>query len=509
MASDGSTAAAINAAISSADQRHTAPEQRRWKGYWTKYWCFRSHKREKRIVPAARPHGASDSAREWPPAQAVLALAPPSSPASFVNSSVQSPASFTLSLSAASASMCSPGPANTMFTIGPYAHETQLVSPPVFSTFTTEPSTAPFTPPPELAHLTTPSSPDVPFAQYVASSLKAKAAARETISPLSTSALASPCDTPASYTPHSGHLYLGRTGRDTISPRSTSTLASPCETPASYTPTSIHLYPRAVKETISARSSSLASPCDTPASYTPTSSHLYLGSPVGRLVSSSMEYSSKDTILEDAFPARSYTSSNHTVPSFPTFDPFVSPTFNHVPFAALILPSDSTSRPEDLSAPVVPEPHVHKDSSNLSDAGETVQNSVRELEKRMTGSLPLEEHNSGRADINGGAPQIDVASSTSTMKGNIKCSSGRADSNGGDVASSTYNTDGRKRFQKSCSCEFDENRDPIFLTARNNEDWNVLVENAHQIKVADALHSMEDGGDERLVKSPAPLESDE
>lgn len=52
-----------------------------------------------------------------------------------------------------------------MFTVGPYAHELQLVSPPVFSTFTTEPSTAPFTPPPESLQLTTPSSPEVPFAR--------------------------------------------------------------------------------------------------------------------------------------------------------------------------------------------------------------------------------------------------------------------------------------------------------------------------------------------------------
>jgi hypothetical protein len=58
-----------------------------------------------------------------------------------------------------------------MFATGPYAHETQLVSPPVFSTFTTEPSTAPLTPPPELAQLTTPSSPDVPFARFLSSSM--------------------------------------------------------------------------------------------------------------------------------------------------------------------------------------------------------------------------------------------------------------------------------------------------------------------------------------------------
>lgn len=58
-----------------------------------------------------------------------------------------------------------------MFTIGPYAYETQLVSPPVFSTLTTEPNTAPFTPPPESVQLTTPSSPEVPFAQLLSSSL--------------------------------------------------------------------------------------------------------------------------------------------------------------------------------------------------------------------------------------------------------------------------------------------------------------------------------------------------
>ncbi|THG17281.1 hypothetical protein TEA_010485 [Camellia sinensis var. sinensis] len=44
-------------------------------------------------------------------------------------------------------------------------------SPPVFSSFTTEPSTAPLTRLPELAHLTTPSSPDVPFAQFLSSSI--------------------------------------------------------------------------------------------------------------------------------------------------------------------------------------------------------------------------------------------------------------------------------------------------------------------------------------------------
>lgn len=59
-----------------------------------------------------------------------------------------------------------------MFAIGPYAHETQLVTPPVFSTFTTEPSTAPYTPPPESVHMTTPSSPEVPFARLLEPNLR-------------------------------------------------------------------------------------------------------------------------------------------------------------------------------------------------------------------------------------------------------------------------------------------------------------------------------------------------
>ncbi|XWS38343.1 hypothetical protein CRYUN_Cryun19dG0123200 [Craigia yunnanensis] len=101
-------------------------------------------------------------------------VAPPSSPASFLPSeppsATQSPAGL-VSLISISASMYSPGPAS-IFAIGPYAHETQLVSPPVVSTFTTEPSTAPFTPPPESVHLTTPSSPEVPFAQLLGPNLQ-------------------------------------------------------------------------------------------------------------------------------------------------------------------------------------------------------------------------------------------------------------------------------------------------------------------------------------------------
>lgn len=136
--------------------------------------CFGKQKGGKRIVPASRIPEANLIANQpnGPQVggltnQTAALFAPPSSPASFSNSAlpstVQSPSCF---LSANSPG----GPSSTMFATGPYAHETQLVSPPVFSTFTTEPSTAPLTPPPELAHLTTPSSPDVPFAQFLSSS---------------------------------------------------------------------------------------------------------------------------------------------------------------------------------------------------------------------------------------------------------------------------------------------------------------------------------------------------
>lgn len=123
---------------------------------------------------AVQPNGQqAGGLTNQPPALPPSLLAPPSSPASFTNSALpstaQSPSCF-LSLSASSPG----GPSSTMFVTGPYAHETQLVSPPVFSTFTTEPSTAPLTPPPELAHLTTPSSPDVPFAQFLSSSTNLK-----------------------------------------------------------------------------------------------------------------------------------------------------------------------------------------------------------------------------------------------------------------------------------------------------------------------------------------------
>ncbi|XVE64818.1 hypothetical protein DITRI_Ditri07aG0132400 [Diplodiscus trichospermus] len=169
--------AAANA-IASAENRvpQATVQKRRWGGCWNIYWCFGSYKQKKRIGPAVvsetSASGADVPAAENPTQALAMALpfvAPPSSPASFLTSeppsATQSPSGL-VSLTSISASIYSPGPAS-IFAIGPYAHETQLVSPPVFSTFTTEPSTAPFTPPPESVHLTTPSSPEVPFAQLL------------------------------------------------------------------------------------------------------------------------------------------------------------------------------------------------------------------------------------------------------------------------------------------------------------------------------------------------------
>lgn len=167
--------------MGSEETRFPQQERRkRWIGCWGGLPCFDTQKGGKRIVPASRIPEGNASANQPNGPQAVSRpnhqattltpslLAPPSSPASFTNSALpstaQSPSCF-LSISANSPG----GPSSTMFATGPYAHETQLVSPPVFSTFTTEPSTAPLTPPPELAHLTTPSSPDVPYAQYLSS----------------------------------------------------------------------------------------------------------------------------------------------------------------------------------------------------------------------------------------------------------------------------------------------------------------------------------------------------
>ncbi|GAV76096.1 hypothetical protein CFOL_v3_19571 [Cephalotus follicularis] len=175
-----STFETINAAataIASAENRvpRASIQKRRWGSCWSIYWCFGSHKHRKRIghailVPETTAPGTDSAQVENPtqaPAPVFPFVAPPSSPASFLQSEPPSATQSPVGLLSISANMYSPSGPASIFAIGPYAHETQLVSPPVFSTFTTEPSTAPFTPPPESVHLTTPSSPEVPFARLL------------------------------------------------------------------------------------------------------------------------------------------------------------------------------------------------------------------------------------------------------------------------------------------------------------------------------------------------------
>nr|XP_043638047.1 uncharacterized protein At1g76660 [Erigeron canadensis] len=163
-------------------QQPASSRRKRWGGCLGGLSCFGLQKGGKRVVPASRmPETHATGNQQNGPQAAGLTnqnnsvhpslLAPPSSPASFSNSALQSTAqSPNCFLSANSPG----GPSAQMYATGPYANDTQLVSPPVFSTFTTEPSTAPLTPPPELAHLTTPSSPDVPYAQFLSSTLNLK-----------------------------------------------------------------------------------------------------------------------------------------------------------------------------------------------------------------------------------------------------------------------------------------------------------------------------------------------
>ncbi|KAK6130077.1 hypothetical protein DH2020_036204 [Rehmannia glutinosa] len=178
----------INAAataIASAEARgpHDSVQKRRWGSCLSLYSCFGSNKTKRighaAVIPETTPTRADNAPTSehpsQPPSVILPFVAPPSSPASFLPSeppsATQSPTGL-LSMTSVSANMYSPGGPNSIFAIGPYAHETQLVSPPVFSTFTTEPSTAPFTPPPESIHLTTPSSPEVPFARLLEPNLR-------------------------------------------------------------------------------------------------------------------------------------------------------------------------------------------------------------------------------------------------------------------------------------------------------------------------------------------------
>ncbi|KAF8412235.1 hypothetical protein HHK36_000195 [Tetracentron sinense] len=162
--------AAANAIVNSETRvPRAAVQKRRWGSCWSVYWCFGSHRDRKRIshavlIPEPTVPGTATENTTLPPTTLPTLVAPPSSPASFLQSeppsAAQSPTGL-LSFTSLSANIYSPSGPASIFAIGPYAYETQLVSPPVFST---EPSTAPFTPPPESIHLTTPSSPEVPFA---------------------------------------------------------------------------------------------------------------------------------------------------------------------------------------------------------------------------------------------------------------------------------------------------------------------------------------------------------
>ncbi|KAF6157715.1 hypothetical protein GIB67_037288 [Kingdonia uniflora] len=159
-------------------------EKRRWASCWSGYWCFgsQSHRHGKRIVhavlipeptmPGSGPIPISENQTHAPTTVRPF-IAPPSSPASFLQSepasSTHSPTGL-LSFTSLSADMYCPD-SNPIFAVGPYANDLQLVSPPVFSTYTTEPNTAPVTPPSDTPHFTTPPSPEVPFARVMSSSL--------------------------------------------------------------------------------------------------------------------------------------------------------------------------------------------------------------------------------------------------------------------------------------------------------------------------------------------------
>ncbi|XP_051181656.1 uncharacterized protein [Lolium perenne] len=152
-----------------------AGTKKRWWSWLTKpnLACFRPHVvgHPRRIANAgdtspqpATTHTTASAAayvHHAPPVHPVFAfVVPPSSPASSLFAS-ESPSPVLL-LNASTTS--SPG----MFAVGPYARgPQQLVSPPVlYSAFTTEPSTAPRTPP----ATTSPSSPEVPFARFLSPS---------------------------------------------------------------------------------------------------------------------------------------------------------------------------------------------------------------------------------------------------------------------------------------------------------------------------------------------------
>ncbi|CAM0955389.1 unnamed protein product [Alopecurus aequalis] len=173
-------------------QLHDHPDaagatKKRWWSWLSKanLACFRPHGGHPHRIAAGDtsplPSNAHSTTTEAyvhhaPPVHPVFAfVAPPSSPASslFASESPSPVQAVLLGLNAGT----SPSPSRSpmMFAVGPYAHgPQQVVSPPVlYSTFTTEPSTAPRTPP----TLTNPSSPEVPFARFLGSSFSSSSMA--------------------------------------------------------------------------------------------------------------------------------------------------------------------------------------------------------------------------------------------------------------------------------------------------------------------------------------------
>ncbi|PQM37418.1 uncharacterized protein Pyn_15723 [Prunus yedoensis var. nudiflora] len=139
---------AAASAIAAAENRvpQATVKKRRWGSWWSMYWCFGFQRHKKRIGHAVLVPETTDRGGDAPRAENPIQTLPLYFPLLHLRPLLHHFFNQNLLL--------------------PHNHQL-LVSPPVFSTFTTEPSTAPFTPPPESVHLTTPSSPEVPFAQLL------------------------------------------------------------------------------------------------------------------------------------------------------------------------------------------------------------------------------------------------------------------------------------------------------------------------------------------------------
>ncbi|KAF8114043.1 hypothetical protein N665_0043s0111 [Sinapis alba] len=173
--------AAASAIVSAESRVQPSSVQKKKCGSWWSLGCFGSQKNNKRIGHAVLvPEPVGSGSAPVAPVQNSSSnstsiflpfIAPPSSPASFLQSGPSSvshtPHTGLVSLTVNAYSRNEPPSA---FAIGPYAHETQPVTPPVDSAVTT----APYTPPPESGQVScaTPSSPEVPFAQLLTSSLE-------------------------------------------------------------------------------------------------------------------------------------------------------------------------------------------------------------------------------------------------------------------------------------------------------------------------------------------------